>query len=570
MGDAQSKKVALIRCFLIFVWAVALYARTIGFAALSWDDPQNIFANPYLQAGTWAELAKVWQQPYFGLYIPLTYTAWGVWLKLVALVAPSYVVQSLHLLNVALHAINGVLFFLLLLRYKVPRHLSWMMALLFVCHPIQVGTVSWVSGFRDLFGASLGLAALNVAHQSRASKQTLTAALLFWLSILAKPSIVTLPLVAVIMDRRCLRLAATTLICALPCLWLSQSQAVDFAFDWVAPLWFRLPVALDTLTFYGYKLLMPLSFGADYGRSPEYLFLSRQWLWTWVPPVAFVMMMLYQGLTGILRGALVVVVILLPVLGLMPFLHQNFSTPADHYAYLSFIGFGVMLIPRDGKSQVINLIPKVDPWPGRVAAFLLLSVLSVLTIREQAYWANNETFYRHMVAINPRSFNGQVNLAAALIEADPTSSEAEQSLRAALLLEEGHTLPLYYLSRLYLLESQPKKVLELVQPWEALGPKHSTRFPPSASDNHLLWSYIEVNSAIAAKRLGDLSRCDARLQRALAYAPHHAVVHYQIGLRWREVGRNDKALEEMTTAAALDPQTDAYRQAVTELHGSSR
>ena len=564
MGDAQSKKVALIPCFLIFVGAVALYARTIGFAALSWDDPQNIFANPYLQAGSWAELANVWQQPYFGLYIPLTYSAWGMWLKLVALVAPSYLVQSLHLLNVVIHAINGVLFCLLLLRYRVPRYLSLVVALLFVCHPIQAGTVSWISGFRDLFGASLGLAALNVAHESRSTKQMLTAALLFWLSILAKPSIVTLPLVAVVMDRRCLRLAAVTLIGALPCLWLSQSQAVDFAFDWVAPLWFRLPVALDTLTFYGYKLFLPLSFGADYGRSPESLFLSRQWLWTWVPPVVFVMLMLYRGSLGVLRGTLVVVVILLPVLGLMPFLHQNFSTPADHYAYLSFIGFGVMLIPRDGKSQVVNSRPQVYPWFWRGAPFLLLSVLSVLlvlTVREQAYWASNETFYRHMVAINPRSFNGQVNLAAALIAADPTSIAAEQSLRAALVLEAGHTLPLYYLSRLYLLESQPKKVLELVQPWEALGPKHSTRFLPSASDNQLFWSYIEVNSAIAAKRLGDLSRCDARLQRALAYGPRNAVVHYQIGLRWRELGRNDKALEEMTTAAALDPQTDAYQQA---------
>ncbi|MCX6110244.1 MAG: hypothetical protein NTZ90_11660, partial [Proteobacteria bacterium] len=307
------------------------------------------------------------------------------------------------------------------------------------------------------------------------------------------------------------------------------------------------------------------------GRSPEYLFLSRQWLWTWVPPVVLVVFMLYQGLTRVLRGALVVVVILLPVLGLMPFLHQNFSTPADHYAYLSFVGCGVMLIPRDGKSQVMNLRLQVYPWLRRGAPFLLLTVLlvlSVLTVREQTYWASNEAFYRHMVAINPRSFNGQVNLAAALIAADPTSREAEHSLREALVLEAGHTLPLFYLSRLYLLESQPKKVLELVQPWEALGPKHSTRFPPSASDNQLFWSYIEVNGAVAAKRLGDLSRCDAKLQRALAYAPQNAVVHYQIGLRWREVGQSDKALQEMTTAAALDPQTNAYQQAVTELHGS--
>jgi len=175
-----------------------------------------------------------------------------------------------------------------------------------------------------------------------------------------------------------------------------------------------------------------------------------------------------------------------------------------------------------------------------------------------------------MVAINPRSFNGQVNLAAALIEADPTSSEAEQSLRAALVLEAGHTLPLYYLSRLYLLESQPKRVLELVQSWEDLGPKHNTRFAPSATDNQLFWSYIEVNGAIAAKRLGDLGRSDAKLQRALSYAPHNAVVHYQIGLRWRELGQVDKALEEMATAAALDPRTDAYKHAVIELRGLTK
>ena len=52
-----------------------------------------------------------------------------------------------HLVNIALHATNGVLVFLLLRRLRIP--VPWLVAILWALHPVNVESVVWIAELKN-------------------------------------------------------------------------------------------------------------------------------------------------------------------------------------------------------------------------------------------------------------------------------------------------------------------------------------------------------------------------------------------------------------------------------------
>ncbi len=110
---------------LIVLAVVAVFGRSVGFAFVTLDDEALVSADPRLNPFTAASLAAFWAGPYQSLYIPATYTAWGL-LTFVARVPaaagrPTLDPAVFHAANVALHAANAVLVWLILRRTRA-RH----------------------------------------------------------------------------------------------------------------------------------------------------------------------------------------------------------------------------------------------------------------------------------------------------------------------------------------------------------------------------------------------------------------------------------------------------------------
>lgn len=97
-------------------------------------------------------------------------------------------------------------------------------------------------------------------------------------------------------------------------------------------------VAADAVTFYLGKLAWPVRLGPDYGRSPQVVLADGSGSVSIAILVGFV-----TGLAAFRRSrfALVILAIfvlaLAPVLGLVPFSYQRFSTVADRYAYFAVL-----------------------------------------------------------------------------------------------------------------------------------------------------------------------------------------------------------------------------------------
>ena len=109
-----------------------------------------------------------------------------------------------HLTNVLLHAATTVILFLALRRMTGNLWASALVALLFAIHPLRAEAVAWVgerkSPLSGLFFVSTIAAYVAYARRPFSLARYLAVAGLFTLGLLAKPTLVTLPFVLLLLD----------------------------------------------------------------------------------------------------------------------------------------------------------------------------------------------------------------------------------------------------------------------------------------------------------------------------------------------------------------------------------
>ncbi|MCX5660918.1 MAG: tetratricopeptide repeat protein [Planctomycetota bacterium] len=163
------------------------------------DDPIYVVRNPNLTLGlTPAGIGWAFTTTGAANYHPLTWVSLLVDHRLFGLDPAGY-----HLTNLLLHVANAGLVFLLFRRLGLAGWRSALAAGLFALHPLRVESVAWVSERKDVLSACLGLMALlaYVEYARRPSPvRYLASALLLTLGLLAKPMLVTFPVLFLLLD----------------------------------------------------------------------------------------------------------------------------------------------------------------------------------------------------------------------------------------------------------------------------------------------------------------------------------------------------------------------------------
>lgn len=256
------------------VATLGLYAQTLGFDFVSFDDPQYVVRNPSVREGLGLEgIRWAFGSASFGTWNPLTWLSHMLAVELFGLAPAGH-----HAANAVLHALNGVLLFVLLRRLTGARARSAAAAALFAFHPLHVESVAWVSERKDVLSTCLGLLAIG-AYASYARRPSLPrhlgVAALFAASLMSKPMLVTLPGILLLLDDWPLRrpLAARLLLEKLPLLALSIGCGVIALFTQnpasvaLLPLSQRVANALWSYVAYLRKTLWPVAAGDLNARS---------------------------------------------------------------------------------------------------------------------------------------------------------------------------------------------------------------------------------------------------------------------------------------------------------------
>ena len=204
--------------------SLALYARTVGFDFVNFDDPQVLLAHPQLYDETsfLASLSQIFYA-YFPREEPLLLrdVTWAFDARVFGFRNPA----GYHLGNVLLNAANVALLFWFLTRATRRVGLAFAVAAVFAVLPVHVEAVAWVMGRKDTLSACFVLGALLAQSYELAAPDAqrrrhfyLAALLCTCLALLAK--IAAFPCVALLALHRVFQ----------P--YLDGSRAPDVALEW--------------------------------------------------------------------------------------------------------------------------------------------------------------------------------------------------------------------------------------------------------------------------------------------------------------------------------------------------
>ena len=183
----------------LFVGTLALFAQTIGFDFVRFDDRRYVTENPWVARGlTPASLWWAFTTFTFSNWHPLTWLSYMLDFELYGLDPAGF-----HATNVLLHAANVTLVFRVLCRATGRTWPCLLAAALFACHPLHVEVVAWVGQRKELLGALFGLLAIDAYvsfSQRGGSWRYSLVALCMGLALMAKPMWVSLPGLLLLLD----------------------------------------------------------------------------------------------------------------------------------------------------------------------------------------------------------------------------------------------------------------------------------------------------------------------------------------------------------------------------------
>ena len=195
----MNKKYTYLIIVLLVIACLVAYGRILGNGFVNYDDDKYITENNHIKAGINSEIIKwAFTAVVNANWHPLTLLSHTLDWSLFGANASGH-----HLINLLLH-IGSVLFLFFLLK-RMTKNLwsSAFVAALFALHPLRVESVAWAAERKDVLSMFFGLASIYAyacyAESYKLSKYFLCL-ILFALGLMAKPMLVTLPFVLLLLD----------------------------------------------------------------------------------------------------------------------------------------------------------------------------------------------------------------------------------------------------------------------------------------------------------------------------------------------------------------------------------
>lgn len=441
--------------FLILACAVfTLFGRTYQYDYSMLDDQLHLEGNRNLLRRDLATFKKIWTRKYEVVYTPVTYTFWSAIAgisKAVGIKSPHSVKHKyhpgfFHITNALFHLLTVWIVFLCLSQLSLGILPSLIGALLFAIHPVQVETVTWLTGFRDVLAGFFGFASVlyfikGIQDQSKIRFSFLML-ITFLLSILSKSSglvvvpfqlligwlILNRPLKEVLKHLSPLFLA---IVCFTPIFIIFNNGGLSSKMMSLNVIE-RMAVILHNTGFYATKLFFPLNNVFDYGLTPEIIIKQKLYetYFLILIPLFFLLVLFDKQRKEKMLTAIFLLFFVgfFPVSGIIPFIYQLFSAVADRYLYFSLFSLSLLA------AYLIQQKPKIT-----IAVLsVFIAFFAFQSNRLVNVWSKNETFNRHIIKYNPNSWLAHNNLGVS-IEDKKDYEGAYQEYRLAAELSDAAT-----------------------------------------------------------------------------------------------------------------------------------
>jgi tetratricopeptide (TPR) repeat protein len=540
---------------LLILVTCAVFWPVCTFKFVDWDDYENVARNPAFNPLTVHGLIRFWQRPYLDLYVPVTYSGWGlicVPARLDAPEGPGIWLDSrwFHAANLLIHLASTLIAYHLLKALCRRRWPAWAGAMLFAIHPMQVEPVAWVTGMKDVLSGLFSVLSLwqyvlfagrilpdqPETRRRRVHYWVATGALV--LAILSKPSAITIPLAAAALDRLVLRRPWRTIAVALsPWFALAAGGAIITLIGQRSPVVDagtadRPLLAAHALGFYLRQVVIPLRLMVAYGTPREIL--SYRWLpLTVLTPIAVVwaVWLLRRRAPWLVAATIVFVAGLLPVLGLVRFDFEQFSLVADRYVYIAMLG----------PALALAFLLTLGRWRAVIAAgcTVWLVFLAVRAGNRIYAWRDTATLFENELRANPNSALAYNKLAIEALHAGKLD-EALRLANKAAALRPGESMAYITIGTVLRIRGNTEGARAMLERAWSVG-----RSDPVA--------LVDLAGLLVEKK--DFKRAAGLCEEALAIQPDAAPAHNCLATILAYQHQLGPALQEAQTAVQLDPMS---------------
>lgn len=549
-------RVEALICLCLVVVTLSIYWQDRHHDFIDFDDDIYVTSNRYVRDGLtldglkWSWAISKENRTYWH---PLT------WLSHMSDVQMFGVNAGYSLIiNMFLHILNSLLLFFVLRRWTTSVWPAAIVAALFSIHPIGVESVAWVAARKNLLSSLFWILTLLTYGYYAArpgAGRYLAVLLCFILGLMAKPMLVTLPFVLLLMDywplgrltlektggfshvslvRLVIEKSPLLVLSALSIsLSMSSLEGHDSFTPYGAiPIGLRIGNVLVSYIAYIGKLFWPIELSVYYPFPKD--------IPLWQPAGALLILMGITWVVWWLRrerpylivGWLWYLGTLLPVIGLVQ--AGLWPAMADRFAYIPFIGLYIMI----GWGSVVVFGGWLNP---RIFCVLFASLMILLAARawqQVTYWENSLTLFRRAIELDESNIIAHNNIGKSLIESGQVS-EAVKHYKIALNHDPNYASA--HISLGYALSIQGKI---------------------DDSVSHLLAALrINPHKANAHYLLGDILSQQGRFQEAIRHygkaieiEPEYFEAHNNLANLLADQGRLDDAVRHYKKALLINPR----------------
>jgi tetratricopeptide (TPR) repeat protein len=560
MSDSIKRTSIIFVYFALVLSTLLVFWQVRNFDFINYDDNDYVYENPHVLNGlTSDDIIWAFTTGHAANWHPLTWLSLMLDCQLFGTNA-----GGIHLINLLLHLVNTLLLFAVLKKMTGSLWPSVFVAAAFALHPMHVESVAWIAERKDVLSTLFLLLTLTayVSYvRRRGLIRYLLTILLFVLGLSAKPMLVTLPFVLLLLDYwpldrfaapRAVKTAAISdkqrilyriIIEKIPFFALAiVSSGITFIVQKnsgavsdfnIVPLHSRIANAFLSYAKYIGKMFWPQNLAVFYPFDA-----GRIAFWQ----VAMCVLLLLVISIFVIRfgrnqkylpaGWFWFVGTLIPVIGLVQVGGQAY---ADRYTYIPYIGLFIMI--------AWGLPKLLSKWPQRKNALGLSMVIALTTLgicahQQVSYWKNSAGLFTHALKVTQGNYVAHNNLGIVYSRLG-RYQDAIEAYKQAIRIKPDYAEAYYNLGNAC---SNLGRWQEAIESY-----KQAVRIRPDLAKAH-------YNLGTACGELGRWQEAIEAFSQTIRIKPDYAEAYYNLGVAYLTTGNKGSALEEYKILKTLDAE----------------
>ena len=570
MSQIRSKNLIYL---ILVILTVVVFRQLPSFDFVNLDDNIYVTENTHIQSGLTIEnIVWSFKTTYANFWHPLTWLSHMLDCQLFGLNPGMH-----HFSSLLLHILNTLLLFTVFNRMTGKQLQSAVVAILFAVHPLHVESVAWISERKDLLSTLFWLLTMYAYTRYVEVPKTsryLTVLLFYFLGLMAKPMLVTLPFVLLLMDVwplnrfrfdpadkqtnqsnpktsvRWLIFEKTpffviAFLFSIICI-LAQGEAVQ-SLDNI-PLSLRLSNVFISYSQYLSKTIWPSHLAVFYPYPESYPIWQTAGSILLIASLSTITICKAKKYPYMAVGWLWFIGTLVPVIGLV---QVGSHAMADRYTYVPLIG--LFIIVAWGCQDFF-----LNKYRFRKKIFggffcILLSALMVCAFMQVDHWRNSVSLFSHAIKVTNNNWLAYNNLGG-ILNVQGDYKKAIPYFRKAIEISPGHLKAHINigLALSHIGENQ-----------EAI--KHYLFVLKINPDN----SEVHNNLGLLLAKRNNVKEAINHFRKAVSLNPDYAEAYNNLGVAMARQGNFEEAITQFKKAVDLKPDyTEARRHLQNALEDS--